>query len=29
LASLGVAVTDEQADAVWGIAEKLAKDLDT
>lgn len=28
VASLGVPVTDEQADAVWGIAEKLAKDLD-
>lgn len=28
VASLGVPVTDEQADAVWGIAEKLAEDLD-
>jgi hypothetical protein len=28
VASLGVSVTDEQADAVWGIAEKLAKDLE-
>ena len=27
VASLGVTVTAEQADAVWGIADKLAKDL--
>jgi aryl-alcohol dehydrogenase-like predicted oxidoreductase len=29
VASLGATVTDEQADAVWNIAEKLARDLDT
>lgn len=29
VASLGVPVTDEQANAVWAIAEKLAKDLET
>jgi aryl-alcohol dehydrogenase-like predicted oxidoreductase len=28
VASLGVTVTDEQADAVWGIADRLAKDLE-
>jgi aryl-alcohol dehydrogenase-like predicted oxidoreductase len=29
IASLGVGVSDEQADAVWSIAEVLAKDLET
>ena len=28
IAGLGVSVTDEQAGAVWAIAERLAKDLD-
>jgi hypothetical protein len=29
IASLGVGVSDEQADAVWSIAAALAKDLET
>jgi aryl-alcohol dehydrogenase-like predicted oxidoreductase len=29
IANLGVSVTDDQANAVWAIADKLAKDLET